>query len=400
MYKSGLIRLLFNFESKNSLAIHYYNIGKLISVVPQVKDQLFVELINYNSNNNNFNNSSTTKSADDNIENFLVQGSKYEHINSLFQSTVARDLNSVVPKNEFQDEKSPSTIVNNHFDTLKYFENVFFNYYQMLYNKNPKLDVTIIPVNLINEKVPHDKQDHLKRTTPHKIDALFVDHNEYTFSDITSINETRSLEKQPLVDSVVVLEDKSFAYPSSIYSSYLEQKRNGTFSQMKKWTPPFKGVVLGGTFDRMHPGHKVMLTMATLLCSNYMEVGVTDNSILKSKKFNEMIAPYQERSDKTFTFIKSINPFVEYNMLQLFEPYANTMTSPKLECIVISPETFGTAIKINEKRRENPNLKPLEIYSISYFDSHHQGSDFKLSSSYLRELDYNEMMEKKKNNQN
>lgn len=45
----------------------------------------------------------------------------------------------------------------------------------------------------------------------------------------------------------------------------------------------YENVVLGGTFDRLHNGHKVLLSTAALKCTKKLTVGVTDISMLKSK---------------------------------------------------------------------------------------------------------------------
>lgn len=46
---------------------------------------------------------------------------------------------------------------------------------------------------------------------------------------------------------------------------------------------PHKRVVLGGTFDRLHNGHKILLSTAALNCTKKLTVGVTDISMLKCK---------------------------------------------------------------------------------------------------------------------
>lgn len=47
----------------------------------------------------------------------------------------------------------------------------------------------------------------------------------------------------------------------------------------------YKNVVLGGTFDRMHNGHKIFLNEAVLRCTNKLTVGVTDTNMLQGKNF-------------------------------------------------------------------------------------------------------------------
>jgi len=45
----------------------------------------------------------------------------------------------------------------------------------------------------------------------------------------------------------------------------------------------YENVVLGGTFDRLHQGHKILLSTAALKCTKRLTVGVTDTSMLKCK---------------------------------------------------------------------------------------------------------------------
>lgn len=47
----------------------------------------------------------------------------------------------------------------------------------------------------------------------------------------------------------------------------------------------YKNVILGGTFDRLHNGHKILLSEAILHCNEKLTVGVTDTNMLKSMYF-------------------------------------------------------------------------------------------------------------------
>lgn len=47
----------------------------------------------------------------------------------------------------------------------------------------------------------------------------------------------------------------------------------------------YKNVILGGTFDRLHNGHKILLSEAVLRCTERLTVGVTDTNMLSGNDF-------------------------------------------------------------------------------------------------------------------
>lgn len=53
----------------------------------------------------------------------------------------------------------------------------------------------------------------------------------------------------------------------------------------------YDNVVLGGTFDRLHAGHKILLTEALLRCCKRLTVGVTDTCMLESKYQHKIRKP-------------------------------------------------------------------------------------------------------------
>lgn len=48
-------------------------------------------------------------------------------------------------------------------------------------------------------------------------------------------------------------------------------------------TVSFESVCLGGTFDRLHLGHKVLLSSAVARATERLVVGVTDGDMIKSR---------------------------------------------------------------------------------------------------------------------
>jgi len=47
----------------------------------------------------------------------------------------------------------------------------------------------------------------------------------------------------------------------------------------------YENVVLGGSFDRLHAGHKILLSEAVLRCMRKLTVGIADTSMLKCKTY-------------------------------------------------------------------------------------------------------------------
>jgi len=151
----------------------------------------------------------------------------------------------------------------------------------------------------------------------------------------------------------------------------------------------YTNVVLGGSFDRLHNGHKILLSTAALVCDKKLTVGVTDNSMLKSKKLWELVEPCAKRLNKVKEFLQDIDSTLEYNIFPIYDIYGPTIHDPTFEMIVVSEETIKGGESINEKRISN-GLKPLVILPLPLLKEHKLNIDFceeeddKISSSNYR----------------
>lgn len=61
---------------------------------------------------------------------------------------------------------------------------------------------------------------------------------------------------------------------------------------------------MGGTFDHMHLGHKLLLTQACLLTQKRLVCGVTGDALLQKKKYSEFLEKYEDRCLRVHTFCK------------------------------------------------------------------------------------------------
>ncbi|XP_023942828.2 bifunctional coenzyme A synthase isoform X2 [Bicyclus anynana] len=148
----------------------------------------------------------------------------------------------------------------------------------------------------------------------------------------------------------------------------------------------YEYVALGGTFDRLHNGHKILLSQAALRATKHVTVGVTDVNMIQSKTLWELIEPVEIRMKAVLDFLTDINPDLEYNVCPIQDVYGPTKDDPRFQLIVVSEETKRGALKINEKRKEK-GLQPLDVYTIGMAEELDQQSteeEAKVSSSNLR----------------
>ncbi|XP_065089191.1 bifunctional coenzyme A synthase [Ochlerotatus camptorhynchus] len=147
----------------------------------------------------------------------------------------------------------------------------------------------------------------------------------------------------------------------------------------------FKNVVLGGTFDRIHAGHKVLLSQAALLAEERLLVGVTDENMIKSKKLWELILPTERRIADVRAFLEDIDSTLQYEVVPISDPFGPTATDPNMDMIVVSTETARGGAKVNELRAKN-GLNQLQVYTINLLDDELtvEDKEDKISSSNQR----------------
>ena len=111
-------------------------------------------------------------------------------------------------------------------------------------------------------------------------------------------------------------------------------------------------VVLGGTFDRLHPGHKILLSSALLRCDRRLTVGVTARDLLSKKVLPELIQPVRQRMEGVESFLTAVRPGVERNIVEIPDPFGPSIVLPELQCIVGSQETERGCQAVNARRAE------------------------------------------------
>ncbi|RLF87683.1 phosphopantetheine adenylyltransferase, partial [Thermococci archaeon] len=135
---------------------------------------------------------------------------------------------------------------------------------------------------------------------------------------------------------------------------------------------------VGGTFDRLHLGHKALLRKAFEV-GEIVYVGLTSDEMVREKPYAEKILPYERRLRDLLMFFE-VNGFKNYRIIKIHNAIGFTTKIKSLEAIVVSEETYKGALLVN-RAREELGLKPLEIVVIPLVKSKLGG---KISSSLIR----------------
>ncbi|MEL4305924.1 phosphopantetheine adenylyltransferase [Methanococcoides sp. LMO-2] len=121
---------------------------------------------------------------------------------------------------------------------------------------------------------------------------------------------------------------------------------------------------VGGTFEYLHDGHKQLIKKAFEAAGDdIVDIGLTSNGMAGEK--NRDIPDYPTRKANLTDFLKEIGiPENHYHIQMLNSPYGNTLEED-YEYIVVSPETYHVALKINELRKADGKAE-IKIIRIEY----------------------------------
>lgn len=163
-------------------------------------------------------------------------------------------------------------------------------------------------------------------------------------------------------------------------------------------------VAVGGTFDHLHIGHKLLLSATVFLAeptaekARHITIGITGDELLVNKKFASQVGSWEARQAETAAFVESILVFspdvpriqnieqknepgpngkaivVSYgselsiNYVQISDPFGPTITDESISALVISKETRAGGKAVNDKRTEK-GWKALEVFEVDVLDA-------------------------------
>ena len=190
-------------------------------------------------------------------------------------------------------------------------------------------------------------------------------------------------------------------------------------------TNGYSVVCLGGTFDHLHPGHKLLLSAAAILLKvpqssahpSRFIIGVTGDELLKNKKYAEYVQSWEVRARSVLDFLHSFidcenevgprisskipteltgsyrNGSVIVECVEIQEPFGPTITVEDMDALIVSGETRSGGQAVNDKRKEM-GWKEVKVYEVDVLDAQGIASDepsktedweAKISSTAIRE---------------
>ncbi|MCW1296315.1 MAG: pantetheine-phosphate adenylyltransferase [Candidatus Parvarchaeota archaeon] len=146
----------------------------------------------------------------------------------------------------------------------------------------------------------------------------------------------------------------------------------------------FEKVIVGGTFDRLHIGHKFFLKTASFY-GRKMIVGLTSDEMCRKKTDFDKIWKYDKRKKVLYRFLKRNK--IKFEIVKIHDIFGPALKIRGECAIVVTGETEKNAIKINKKRM-GMGLKEIEMI-VLYFIKSKDGKI--ISSSRIRagEIDRN-----------
>ncbi|KAH8594734.1 pantetheine-phosphate adenylyltransferase family protein-like protein [Bisporella sp. PMI_857] len=191
-------------------------------------------------------------------------------------------------------------------------------------------------------------------------------------------------------------------------------------------------VAVGGTFDHIHAGHKLLLTATALLLQpthqdspepRRLIVGITGDELLKGKKYAEYLNSWKQRQEDVIDFLLSILLFTRSTLqesiqtitfnkpvpngraihtilksslitiecVEIQDPFGPTITDETVTALVVSGETRSGGQAVNDRRIEK-GWKALDVFEVDVLDSqeHEETSNsaanfsLKISSTAIR----------------
>lgn len=134
--------------------------------------------------------------------------------------------------------------------------------------------------------------------------------------------------------------------------SWLDDQPSGAEGQK---LVKYESVCLGGTFDHMHSGHRLLLTQAALLTTRRMLIGVTSDALLTKKAYADQLETFEQRCLSVKEFLHRLKgpESLTIDIFALEDPAGQAATDDDLQAVILTKEVEKGGHFINDRRKEN-----------------------------------------------
>lgn len=138
-------------------------------------------------------------------------------------------------------------------------------------------------------------------------------------------------------------------------------------------------VAMGGTFDVLHRGHRLLLKKAFDIGKKVI-IGVTSDAFARQLHKPHKIDPFESRKFELENLLRKWGVLSRSRIVRLDDRFGPTIRTSRIEAIVVSKRTVKTGYEINRRRRLR-GLKPIALVAIDLI----QAQDRKpISSTRIR----------------
>jgi pantetheine-phosphate adenylyltransferase len=122
-------------------------------------------------------------------------------------------------------------------------------------------------------------------------------------------------------------------------------------------------VMVGGTFDPLHDGHKRLLARSFEIAGpgGHVVIGLTTDSFARHKTHS--IRPFATRKADLERYISHTIHSTQWVVEPLNDRYGSAIDAD-FDALIVSEETLKVGVEINKLRREKGNKK-VDIHQIS-----------------------------------
>lgn len=124
-----------------------------------------------------------------------------------------------------------------------------------------------------------------------------------------------------------------------------------------------ENVVLGGTFDRLHNGHRLLLSIAAVLAKSSINIGITSKKMTRGKILAEIIQNYKTRKLNVENYIINWNPNLVVRFDKLNDRIGFSGTESIFDTLVTTLENADAISVINNARKAN-KVNELEVFRV------------------------------------